>query len=93
MYSIENVRATDPEIAAAIEKEVKRQNDHIELIASENWTSKAVMAAAGSSMRLRLWRSREPRSCLDATTRTFSPIPALRLTLPLSSRSLSPAIH
>ena len=50
MYSIENVRATDPEIAAAIEKEVKTQNDHIELIASENWTSKAVMAAMGSPL-------------------------------------------
>ena len=50
MYSIESVRATDPEIAAAIEKEVKRQNDHIELIASENWTSKAVMAAMGSPL-------------------------------------------
>ena len=37
MYSIEEVRMTDPEIAAAIEKEIKRQNDHIELIASENW--------------------------------------------------------
>ena len=41
---------TDPEIAAAIEKEVKRQNDHIELIASENWASKAVMAAMGSPL-------------------------------------------
>ena len=50
MYSIEEVRKTDPEIAAAIEKEIKRQNDHIELIASENWTSKAVMAAMGSPL-------------------------------------------
>ena len=50
MYSIEEVRMTDPEIAAAIEKEVQRQNDHIELIASENWTSKAVMAAMGSPL-------------------------------------------
>ena len=50
MYSIEEVRMTDPEIAAAIEKEIKRQNDHIELIASENWTSKAVMAAMGSPL-------------------------------------------
>ena len=41
---------TDPEIAAAIEKEIKRQNDHIELIASENWTSKAVKAAMGSPL-------------------------------------------
>ena len=50
MYSIEEVRMTDPEIAAAIEKEMQRQNDHIELIASENWTSKAVMAAMGSPL-------------------------------------------
>ena len=50
MYSIEAVRKVDPEIAAAIEQEVQRQNDHIELIASENWTSKAVMAAMGSPL-------------------------------------------
>ena len=50
MYSIEEVRKIDPEIAVAIEQEVQRQNDHIELIASENWTSKAVMAAMGSPL-------------------------------------------
>ena len=50
MYSIEELRMTDPEIAAAIVKEIQRQNDHIELIASENWTSKAVMAAMGSPL-------------------------------------------
>ena len=50
MYSIEEVRSVDPVVAAAIEKEVQRQNDHIELIASENWTSKAVMAAMGSPL-------------------------------------------
>ena len=50
MYSIDEVRNVDPEIAAAIEQEVQRQNDHIELIASENWTSKAVMAAMGSPL-------------------------------------------
>ena len=50
MYSIEEVRKVDPEIAAAIEQEVERQNEHIELIASENWTSKAVMAAMGSPL-------------------------------------------
>ena len=50
MYSIEEVRKIDPEIASAIEQEVQRQNDHIELIASENWTSKAVMAAMGSPL-------------------------------------------
>ena len=50
MYSIEEVRAVDPEIAEAIEAEQKRQNEHIELIASENWVSKAVMAAMGSPL-------------------------------------------
>ena len=50
MYSLEEVRKEDPEIAAAIEQEMARQNDHIELIASENWVSKAVMAAMGSPL-------------------------------------------
>ena len=50
MYSLEEVRAVDPEIAAAIEAEMNRQNSHIELIASENWVSKAVMAAMGSPL-------------------------------------------
>jgi glycine hydroxymethyltransferase len=40
----------DPEILAAIENENRRQEDHIELIASENYTSKAVMAAQGSQL-------------------------------------------
>ena len=50
MYSLEEVRREDPEIAAAIEQEMARQNDHIELIASENWVCKAVMAAMGSPL-------------------------------------------
>jgi len=40
----------DPELFAAIEKENRRQEDHIELIASENYTSPAVMAAQGSQL-------------------------------------------
>lgn len=50
MYSFEDVRTTDPQVAAAITAEMERQNSHIELIASENWVSKAVMAAMGSPM-------------------------------------------
>ncbi len=50
MYSLDEVKKVDPEIAEAIEGEMQRQNDHIELIASENWTSKAVMAAMGSPL-------------------------------------------
>ena len=50
MYSLDELRAVDPEIADAIVEEQKRQNSHIELIASENWVSKAVMAAMGSPL-------------------------------------------
>ena len=38
----------DPELAAAMAKEVERQQDHVELIASENYVSCAVMEAQGS---------------------------------------------
>ena len=48
MYSLDDVKKTDPEIAQAIVDEQERQNSHIELIASENWVSKAVMATMGS---------------------------------------------
>ncbi|MCD8299820.1 MAG: serine hydroxymethyltransferase [Clostridiales bacterium] len=44
------IRPVDPEVAAAIDAELGRQNDHIELIASENWASPAVRAAQGSVM-------------------------------------------
>ena len=50
MYSLDEVRAVDPEIADLIMAELARQNSHIELIASENWVSKAVMAAMGSPL-------------------------------------------
>lgn len=42
------LRRSDPEIAAVIENEARRQRDGIELIASENYTSSAVMVAQGS---------------------------------------------
>ncbi len=48
MYTLDDIRLIDPETADAIVAEGDRQNSHIELIASENWTSKAVMAAMGS---------------------------------------------
>ena len=50
MYSLDELRAVDPEISQAIVDEQARQNSHIELIASENWVSKAVMAAMGSPL-------------------------------------------
>ncbi len=50
MYTFEEVWKEDYEVAKAIEEEIGRQNDHIELIASENFVSKAVMAAMGSHL-------------------------------------------
>ena len=50
MYSFEDVKSFDPELAEAISLEIGRQNSHIELIASENFVSKAVMAAMGSHL-------------------------------------------
>mgnify|MGYP000239656553 CR=1 FL=1 len=50
MYSLDEVKKVDPEVAQAIIDEENRQNSHIELIASENWVSKAVMAAMGSPL-------------------------------------------
>ena len=48
MYTLEDIQAVDMEVANAITDEFERQNSHIELIASENWVSKAVMSAMGS---------------------------------------------
>lgn len=50
MYDFEEIKKTDAEIADAIQSEMNRQNSHIELIASENWVSPAVMAAMGSPL-------------------------------------------
>lgn len=50
MYDFKEVESFDPEIAKAMSDEINRQNDNIELIASENIVSKAVMAAMGSPL-------------------------------------------
>jgi len=51
MFDRQNTLAkTDPQLWEAIQNENKRQEDHIELIASENYTSPAVMAAQGSQL-------------------------------------------
>jgi hypothetical protein len=49
MYSqTTSIEVFDPELARAIANEVQRQEDHVELIASENYASPRVMAAQGS---------------------------------------------
>ncbi|MEE1516348.1 MAG: serine hydroxymethyltransferase, partial [Lachnospiraceae bacterium] len=50
MYSFDEVKNYDLELANAMEDELTRQRDHIELIASENFVSKAVMASMGSPL-------------------------------------------
>ncbi len=50
MYTLEDIQAVDREVADAITAEFERQSSHIELIASENWVSPAVMSAMGSVM-------------------------------------------
>ena len=47
---LEMIRKTDPQVAEAIELELNRQRTHIELIASENFVSPAVMAAMGTCL-------------------------------------------
>ncbi len=50
MYDFDEIVKVDSEVADAMTAEIKRQNDNIELIASENIVSKAVMAAMGSPL-------------------------------------------
>ena len=78
MYDFDEIRNADPEIADVIKAEMERQNSHIELIASENWVSKAVMAAMGSPGKdttadasawiwRKTWRESARRSCSAAS--------------------------
>lgn len=48
MYTLDDIKKVDTQVADAITEEFDRQNSHIELIASENWVSPAVMSAMGS---------------------------------------------
>ncbi len=50
MYSLNQIKKVDPDIARAIEDEVNRQRNNIELIASENFVSEAVMEALGTPL-------------------------------------------
>jgi glycine hydroxymethyltransferase len=48
MFATQTLEQSDPEICSAIRREARRQEDHVELIASENYASPAVLAAQGS---------------------------------------------
>lgn len=49
-FNIDNIRKTDPEVAKALDLEIERERGRLELIASENFTSRAVLEAQGSVM-------------------------------------------
>ena len=50
MISYDELKKSDPQIAELIAEETARQNDHLELIASENWVTEAVLEAMGSTL-------------------------------------------
>ena len=50
MFEFENLKSVDPEVTEAIEKEINRQRNKIELIASENFVSEAVIEAMGTPL-------------------------------------------
>jgi glycine hydroxymethyltransferase len=50
MYSFDEIKKYDPDVAESMKREIVRQNRNIELIASENFVSEAVMAAMGSPL-------------------------------------------
>ena len=62
MFSFDEITKVDPEIAAAMTDELNRQNNNLELIASENIVSKAVMAAMGRDRKSTRLNSSHPLS-------------------------------
>ena len=94
--AIEHVKQTDPEVAAALGQELSRQRSSVELIASENFTSRAVMEAMGSVLTNKYAEGLPGKryygvlaSCMALSLRTFSLIPAQMPTLPHISPPLS----
>ena len=95
----DNIRQQDPAVYDAMMRELQRQRDHIELIASENFVSPAVMEAMGShltnasmSMRSRTLRATGQCSSSARSTRTSSRTPVHRRMLRCISLSSSRVI-
>ena len=80
MYTFDEIEKTDSEIADAIKAEMERQNSHIELIASENWVSKAVMAAMGSPLTNKYAEGYPGKRYLAVSMQMFSHIQEHRQT-------------
>ena len=64
----EHLKQADPELYASMERELGRQRDHLELIASENFTSPAVMEAVGSHLTNKYPRATPARAITAAAT-------------------------
>ena len=85
------LQKADPEVARSMARESGRQQDHIELIASENFVSEAVLAAMGSVLTNKYaegypaHRYYAPASSTGRTTPTCSPTAAPRPTWPSTS--------
>ena len=73
MIDFKSIEAVDPELCGAMRKELTRQREHLELIASENFVSDAVLAAMGSHVN-------EPKHFSAQSMRMCSRIPAHRPT-------------
>ena len=80
------VESYDPELGAAMQRELGRQRQNIELIASENIVSPAVMAAASTSIRSSRSPLTAPASCSARSMPTSSRTPAHRPTWPSTLR-------
>ena len=72
MFEFEHLNAVDPEVQAAIETEINRQRNKIELIASENFVSPAVIEAMGTPLTNKY---AEGSPCLLYTSKTAPPFP------------------
>ena len=94
--AIDHVKQTDPEVASALGQELSRQRSSVELIASENFTSQAVMEAMGSVLTNKYAEGLPGKryyggcekvdivhaSCTVPNSRTFSRIPVQMPILP-----------
>mgnify|MGYP002516661610 CR=1 FL=1 len=105
----DSLKQHDPQIARLIEQELWRQQDHIELIASENIVSEAVLQAQGSVLTnkyaegyaahryyhgcAKRWQSSAPKSCLIALLQMFNRIRVAKPTNPFIWHYCNPTIQ
>ena len=68
MIQFDIIRRTAPDVAEAMKAELKRQRDNIELIASENFVSDAVLAAMGSHLQTNMQKAIRTRGITAAAS-------------------------